>query len=64
MDNIYWCVLIRKQAKKDFENDFFKLMSNAVFRSVKNIDIKLLTTERRRNYSVSKAKKSILMSNS
>ena len=64
MDNIYWYVLIRKQAKKDFENDFFKLMSNAVFRSVKNIDIKLLTTERRRNYSVSKAKKSILMSNS
>ena len=64
MDNIYWYVLIRKQAKKDFENAFFKLMSNAVFRSVKNIDIKLLTTERRRNYSVSKAKKSILMSNS
>ena len=64
MDNIYWYVLIRKQAKKDFENDFFKLMRNAVFRSVKNIDIKLLTTERRRNYSVSKAKKSILMSNS
>ena len=64
MDNIYWYVLIRKQAKKYFENDFFKLMSNAVFRSVKNIDIKLLTTERRRNYSVSKAKKSILMSNS
>ena len=64
MDNIYWYVLIRKQAKKDFENDFFKLMSNAVFRSVKNIDIKLLTTKRRRNYSVSKAKKSILMSNS
>ena len=39
MDNIYWCVLIRKQAKKDFEDDFFKLMSNAVFRSVKNIEI-------------------------
>ena len=39
MDNIYWCALIRKQAKKDFEDDFFKLMSNAVFRSVKNIEI-------------------------
>ena len=25
--------------KTDFEDDFFKLMSNAVFRSVKNIEI-------------------------
>ena len=48
---------LKKKARNDFENDVFKFLNNAIFiKTMENVrkhrDIKLVSTERRRNFLV------------